>query len=109
MTHTPYSERAARHAFIRHPRYRASVDGFAYCYKLYGTGRNSWTCNAQKGDAIHKVRVNTSFGDVMHRQADAFRAVMARSTPDDPITLSRELYDKMPPEQRYRFKREGGS
>lgn len=41
----------------------------------------------------------------MRRQADSYRVILADATPDDPITLSPELYDKIAPHNRGGFLR----
>lgn len=41
----------------------------------------------------------------MRAQADNLRVTLARSTQENPVTLSRELYDRLPPHHRIRFKR----
>jgi len=44
-----------------------------------------------------------TYKETMKRQAEMLRAMLNASTPEDPITLSPNLYDKLPPEQRSRF------
>ena len=46
-----------------------------------------------------------TFAEVMARQAQQYRRILEESTPEAPLTLSRELYDKLRPEQRRNLKR----
>ncbi len=55
----------------------------------------------RKGSEMKRETV----ADVMRRQATQFRAILNESTPERPLTLSRELYDKLRPEQRRNFRR----
>ena len=49
--------------------------------------------------------MTNGFDKVMQERAERLRRLLQESTQENPVTLSPNLYDKLPPEQRYRFRR----